>query len=104
MFSQTSQSQMSDRSTMRTRGRCLVVFQGAYPSLAGWYDRMRGRLDPNPTGDNQVLLSPLVDWFKTELLALYDPTDPVEAAEQTLFALSGRMRVPPRAERDTHAT
>lgn len=40
-----------------------------------------------------------LDWYKELLVGLYDPTDPTEAAEQMLFALSGVMRTPPRAAR-----
>lgn len=36
-------------------------------------------------------------WYKELLIGLYDPTDPSEASEQMLFALSGTMRNPPRA-------
>lgn len=38
-----------------------------------------------------------LEWYKELLVNLYDPADPAEAAEQMLFALSGTMRVPPRA-------
>lgn len=38
-------------------------------------------------------------WYKELLVGLYDPTDPDEAAEQMLFALSGVMRTPPKAAR-----
>lgn len=37
------------------------------------------------------------DWVRGVIISLYDRTDPDEAAEQTLLALSGRIRTPPRA-------
>lgn len=39
----------------------------------------------------------VTDWLKGTIMAMYDPADPVEAAEQVLFALTDTMRVPPRA-------
>lgn len=39
----------------------------------------------------------LCEWFSGALVNLYDPTEATEAAEQTLFALSGMLRTPPRA-------
>jgi hypothetical protein len=39
----------------------------------------------------------LRDWVRSCLVSLYDPTDPDEAAEQTLLVLAGRVRTPPRA-------
>lgn len=38
-----------------------------------------------------------LEWYKQMLVGLYDPTDPSEASEQMLFALSGTMRTPPAA-------
>lgn len=39
----------------------------------------------------------LRDWVRTCLISLYNQDDPGEAAEQTLLALGGRLRTPPRA-------
>jgi hypothetical protein len=37
------------------------------------------------------------DWLKGVISAMYDPADPNEAAEQVLFALTDKIRTPPRA-------
>lgn len=39
----------------------------------------------------------LAGWLRNVLLSMYDPQDPVEKAEQVLFALSGDLTVVPRA-------
>lgn len=39
----------------------------------------------------------LVDWLQSFIVNAYDPTDPDEAAERVLFALSGTLRRPPKA-------
>lgn len=49
---------------------------------------------PGATGVWSELLQP---WVRECLTSLYDPSDPAEAAEQTLLVLSGRVRVPPRS-------
>lgn len=44
------------------------------------------------------LVAETTRWFQGVLGSLYDPTDPAEAAEQVLLALTGRVRTPPRAD------
>lgn len=52
---------------------------------------------PSEGDADQPAMGTARTWVRTVLVSLYDTTDPVEAAEQTLLALSGRLRTPPRA-------
>lgn len=51
--------------------------------------------DGSPVAPGGLLV--LRDWAQACLASLYDTTDPAEAAEQALLALSGTMRTPPKA-------
>lgn len=44
-----------------------------------------------------ALASMMAAWLKGVLTGMFDASDPVEAAEQVLFALSGTLTVVPRA-------
>lgn len=63
-------------------------------SLAAAYETLqRDAARPDGSGEARAL----ADWLRDVLVGLYDPTDPDEAAERMLFALSGNLRTPPRA-------
>lgn len=57
---------------------------------------LHGRYPPEHD-DDRGWPAQIRDWVRHTLVALYDRSDPDEAAEQTLFALSGQIRTLPRA-------
>jgi hypothetical protein len=74
--------QHSDHTTFTT---------GTYVSLVDMYARfLNERQPPSETGRDP-------GWVRRVLYRLYDPTDPVEAAERFLLALGGVPLVEPRA-------
>lgn len=78
-----------------------LQFGSAAAHLSTLYEQNRSRMDKGNKGGSAPMtaLRAHVRWFGEVLASLYDPTDPVEAAEQTLFILSGLLRTPPRADR-----
>lgn len=71
--------------------RCETALSGAEETVADLFAtivRARERVD----GTREV-----TNWLKGVISAMYDPDDPDEAAEQVLFALTDRMRTPPRS-------
>lgn len=75
--------------------RSMIFLSAA--SLCGLYQTMSDAI----TGTDRVREHPeaalVTEWLKDVLTAMYDLTDPDEAAEQMVFALGGRIGTPPRA-------
>lgn len=78
--------------------RRQLQFGAAARHLATLYEQNQSRLS-NGDGAPMTALRAHVRWYGEVLASLYDPTDPDEAAEQVLFALSGTLRTPPKADR-----
>lgn len=75
-----------------------LQFGSAVAALSTLYDQNDASLRSGG-GAPMAALRAHVRWYRDVLLSLYNPTDPDEAAAQMLFALSGVLRTPPKADR-----
>lgn len=78
-----------------------VVFGAAIDDLCAWYTGLQQTIERAPSAPNRLPRA-LVAWARPIISSLFDPSDPVEAAEQMLFAFTGRVRTPPRAAHYAH--
>jgi hypothetical protein len=78
-----------------------VVFGAAISDLCAWYTGLQQTIERIPSAPNRLPRA-LVAWARPIISSLFDPEDPAEAAEQMLFAFTGRIMTPPRAAHYAH--
>jgi hypothetical protein len=75
--------------------RSMVFLSAA--SLCDLYETMKDAINGTDRVREHPEAALVAGWLKDVLMTMYDHTDPVEMAEQMVFALGGRVGTPPRA-------